>query len=198
MLPKKPEDWPGVFEQHLNAGDLDAVTTLYEPEARFVTKSGETLIGRDRIRKVLGGMIEAKARLHSRVVKAVTVGDIAQLYTDFEGSMNDDSGKRVAIRHQAIEVLRRQVDGTWKLIVGDPNRRESTPGAGTTPPRAAAVRIARLRSKRNFFTRLSILRSAKRLSIETTNHQPKVPIHEISMFDLPGRVASAEAAEGRV
>ena len=124
MLPKKPEDWPRVFEQHLNAGDLDAVTTLYEPEARFVTKSGETLIGRDRIRKVLSGMIEAKARLHSRVVKAVTVGDIAQLYTDFEGSMNDDSGKRVAIRHQAIEVLRRQVDGTWKLIVGDPNGRE--------------------------------------------------------------------------
>ena len=124
MLPKKPEDWPRAFEQHLNAGDLDAVTTLYEPEARFVTKSGETLVGRDRIRKVLGGMIEAKERLHSRVVKAVTVGDIAQLYTDFEGSMNDDSGKRVAIRHQAIEVLRRQVDGTWKLIVGDPNGRE--------------------------------------------------------------------------
>ena len=47
MLPDKPEDW----------------------EARFVTKSGETLVGRDRIRKVVGGMIEAKARLHSRVVK---------------------------------------------------------------------------------------------------------------------------------
>jgi hypothetical protein len=37
MLPDKPEDWPRVFEQHLNAGDLDAVVTLYEPEARFVT-----------------------------------------------------------------------------------------------------------------------------------------------------------------
>jgi ketosteroid isomerase-like protein len=54
MLPDKPEDWPRVFEQHLNAGDLDAVMALYEPEARFVTKSGETLIGRDQIRKVVG------------------------------------------------------------------------------------------------------------------------------------------------
>ena len=124
MLPDKPEDWPRVFEQHLNAGDLDAVMALYEPEARFVTKSGETLVGRDRIRQVLGGMIEAKARLHSRVVKAVTVGDIAQLYSDFEGTMNDESGKSVAIRNKAIEVLRRQPDGTWKLIVGDPNGRE--------------------------------------------------------------------------
>jgi hypothetical protein len=31
MLPNKPEDWPHVFEQHLNAGDLDAVMALYEP-----------------------------------------------------------------------------------------------------------------------------------------------------------------------
>jgi ketosteroid isomerase-like protein len=92
--------------------------------ARFITNSGETLIGRDRIRKVVGSLIEAKARLYSRVVKAVTVGDIAQLYTDFEGTMHDESGKSFAIRNRAIEVLRRQPDGTWKLIVGDPNGRE--------------------------------------------------------------------------
>ena len=97
---------------------------LYESEARFVTKSGETLIGRDRIRKVVGGLIAGKARLHSRVVKAVAFGDIAQLYTDFEGTMNDNSGKTVAFRNKAIEVLRCQPDGTWKLIVGDPNGRE--------------------------------------------------------------------------
>jgi uncharacterized membrane protein len=34
-LPYKPEDWPRVFEQHLNAGDLDTVMMLYEPEAHF-------------------------------------------------------------------------------------------------------------------------------------------------------------------
>jgi hypothetical protein len=69
MLPQKPEDWPRVFEQHFNVSDLDAVMALYEPEAHFVAKSGEILVGRDQIRKVLGGMIEAKTRLHSRVVR---------------------------------------------------------------------------------------------------------------------------------
>ena len=69
-------------------------------------------------------MMAVQARLHSRVVKAVTVGDIAQFYTDFEGTMTDDSGKTVAIRHKAIEILRCQPDGPWKLIVGDPNGRE--------------------------------------------------------------------------
>jgi ketosteroid isomerase-like protein len=55
MLPSNPEDWPRVFEQHLNAGDLDKVMSLYEPDARFVAPSGETLIGLDRIRQVIAG-----------------------------------------------------------------------------------------------------------------------------------------------
>ena len=32
MLPDKPEDWPACFTQHLNAGELDVVMDLYEPE----------------------------------------------------------------------------------------------------------------------------------------------------------------------
>jgi uncharacterized protein (TIGR02246 family) len=124
MSPQEPEDWPGLFEQHLNAGDLEAVVALYEPEARFVARFGDTVVGRDRIRQVLAGMISSKTHLHSRVVRAVTVHDIAQLYTDFQGTTLDASGKTVEIRHKAIEVLRRQPDGTWKVIVGDPNGRE--------------------------------------------------------------------------
>jgi hypothetical protein len=30
MLPYNREDWPRIFEQHLNAGDLDTVMALYE------------------------------------------------------------------------------------------------------------------------------------------------------------------------
>jgi len=46
------------------------------------------------------------------------------LYTDFEGTRVDDAGKTIPVRNKAIEVLRRQPDGSWKLIVGDPNARE--------------------------------------------------------------------------
>ena len=113
-----------MFEQHLNSGDFSAVMNLYEPEACFATKSGEILVGQEPIRKVLGGLIEAKTHFQSRVVRAVTVGDIAQLYTDFEGTILDGSGKTVPVRNKAVEVLRRQPDGSWKLIIGDPNARE--------------------------------------------------------------------------
>ena len=54
----------------------------------------------------------------------MVVGEIAQLYTDFEGTREDDSGRTVPVHAKAIEVLRRQPDGSWKLIMGDPNGRE--------------------------------------------------------------------------
>jgi ketosteroid isomerase-like protein len=69
-------------------------------------------------------MIEAKTQFHSRVLRAVSVGDIAQLQTDFEGTSIDDSGNTVPVRNKAIEILRRQPAGDWKLIMGDPNGRE--------------------------------------------------------------------------
>jgi hypothetical protein len=75
---------------------------LYKPEAHFVARSGETLVGRDAIRKVLGGMLDAKTHFRSRVIKAVTVGDIAQLYTDFEGTAVDGSGKSVALSNKGL------------------------------------------------------------------------------------------------
>jgi uncharacterized protein (TIGR02246 family) len=113
----------GASKRSTRPADLDAVMALYDTEARFVTRSGETLVGREAIRVVLGCMIKAKMQLHSRVVRAVTVGDVAQLYTDFEGTTVDSSGKTIPVHHKAIEVLRRQTDGGWKLIIGDPNGR---------------------------------------------------------------------------
>jgi hypothetical protein len=43
MSPHKPEDWPRLFEQQLNAGDLEAVVALYEPNASCVPKSAKRL-----------------------------------------------------------------------------------------------------------------------------------------------------------
>lgn len=122
-LPSQPEDWPRLFTERLNAGDLEGVVALYEPDARFVTPSGETLVGRDRMRLVLAGLIDTGTRMQGEVVKVVTADDIAVLYTDFAVTTVGASGETAQIHQRAIEVLRRLPDGSWRLIVGDPNGR---------------------------------------------------------------------------
>jgi len=89
-----------------------------------VAGSGEILVGRERIREALTKLIVAKTRFRSRVIKAVVVEDIAQLSTDFEGTALDHAGNTVQTHNKAMEVLPRQSEGDWKLIVGDPNGRE--------------------------------------------------------------------------
>ena len=118
--PHQPQDWPALFTRRLNAGDLDGVVALYDPDARFVTESGETFVGRDQVRRVVAGLTEAKTRMQSKVVQAVAAGDVAVLYTDFQGTTVGPSGETVEVNQKAIEVLRRQPDGSWRILVGDP------------------------------------------------------------------------------
>jgi hypothetical protein len=53
-------------------------------------------------------MIRSKTKLQSQVIRAISVDDIAVLYTNFQGTTTDASEKTIDARYNAIEVLRRQ------------------------------------------------------------------------------------------
>jgi uncharacterized membrane protein len=93
ISPHKPEDWPRQFVEHFNAGDLGAVMSLYEPEAHFVTRSGETLVGRDAIRKVLGGLIEAKTQFQTRVIRTAISGTSLSCTQTLKGQKSMTPGR---------------------------------------------------------------------------------------------------------
>lgn len=119
-----PEDWPVLFTQRLKVGDVEGLVALYANEARFLSPTGGMLVGREQIRAVLAGLVNAKRQWECQVVQAVIVDDVALLYTNFKDAGADSGSRAAHIDQRAIEVLRRQSDGTWKLIVGDPLGRE--------------------------------------------------------------------------
>jgi ketosteroid isomerase-like protein len=75
------------------------------------------------MRRVLAGLIDASTRMQCRVVQAVAAGDVVVLYANFQRTTVEASGKTVELNQEAIEGLRRQPDGTWLLIAGNPNGR---------------------------------------------------------------------------
>jgi ketosteroid isomerase-like protein len=123
MSVRKPEEWPGQFEEKVNAGDLEGALALYEPVAAFVRDSEEVVVGQSGMRAVLADLIAKKPRCASRVERFVVADDIAMLYTDFTMTMGPAENAR-EVKSRAIEVLRRQPDGSWKLRIGDPNGRK--------------------------------------------------------------------------
>ena len=120
MAAKTPEDVDYLFEKHVNAGDLDGVLALYEPGATLVLPEGD-LTGTAAFHDSTKQMLAARLQLQMKVTKVVRVGeDLAVLYNDWTGSMIGEDGQPMAMAGKAIEVVRRQADGTWRFIVDDP------------------------------------------------------------------------------
>jgi uncharacterized protein (TIGR02246 family) len=123
MHPTTPEACDALFAQHLNAGDVDAVAALYEPSGLLLDPSGAH-VGHTAIRAALQPLAVAKLQLTMHVVQVLRAGDdLAVLYNDWTGTMQGDDGQPVALSGKAIEVVRRQPDGTWRFAVDDPYAR---------------------------------------------------------------------------
>lgn len=120
MPAQKPEQCDELFESGINAGDVDAVVALYEPDATLVPAPGQTANGTAAIHEAIAGIVAADGQMKLNVTRVVTAGDVAITYNDWSGTMAGPDGAKIELSGKAIEVCRRQPDGTWKFIIDDP------------------------------------------------------------------------------
>ena len=104
----------------INAGNLDALMTLYEPEAAFATQPGSLSHGLPGVREALGGFIAMKGKLDLNVKRVLEVGDLALVTTAWSFNGTGEDGQPVTLAAQSADVLRRQPDGSWRLVIDNP------------------------------------------------------------------------------
>lgn len=114
MSAKSPEEICQLFQQHMAAGDLDALMSVYDPEVVFLSQAGEVKHGQEELRKELAPLAAAQSRFDYNIRQIIQSGDIALMHTDWEVSSPQP------MFTYAIEVARRQPDGTWRWLIGDP------------------------------------------------------------------------------
>ncbi|HMI53753.1 MAG TPA: nuclear transport factor 2 family protein [Candidatus Saccharimonadales bacterium] len=114
MPANSPEEICRLFQQHMAAGDINAVLGLYDSEAVFLSQSGETRRGHEELKQELAPLAAAKARFEFHIEQVIRSGDIALMHTKW--SVSGPQTMRV----HAVEVARRQKDGTWRWLIGDP------------------------------------------------------------------------------
>lgn len=123
MPARTPLEVDELFGKAMETHDIEALVALYEPMAVVPGPAG-TAVGLDQIRAALMPFIALKAsgvNLDARVV--AEVGDIAIVYNDWSGTGHAPDGTTIPLAGKAIEVARRQADGSWKMIFDDPNAR---------------------------------------------------------------------------
>jgi ketosteroid isomerase-like protein len=102
----EPNDLARFFIARANAGDLEGLVILFEPEAVVARFDGGSVRGHDAIRDKYAAVLARRPQFSlGRQQPAMINGDIALTCTAFAGG------------GAAAEVARRQPDGTWLWII---------------------------------------------------------------------------------
>lgn len=117
--PRTPEDVHRLWEEYFVAGNLDALVSLYEPDAAFVAQPGAFVTGRRAIREVLARFIAVRRSFDLEIGRAIQTGDIALLVSSWtlEG---EQRGEPYETSGRTADIVRRQPDGSWRLVIDSP------------------------------------------------------------------------------
>jgi uncharacterized protein (TIGR02246 family) len=120
MSLQRPQDAARAFIDAFNSGDLDAVIAVYEPQATLVPQQGQVASGAPAIRQALGGFLALQGRMKGEVTHAVLAGDLALVAGAWTLDGSGPDGKPVSLSGRSTDVVRRQPDGAWRLVIDVP------------------------------------------------------------------------------
>jgi ketosteroid isomerase-like protein len=104
----------------INTGDLDALMTLYEPDAGFAGQPGSISLGLPSVRAGLGGFIAMKGTLDLKVTRVLEAGGLALVVGVWTFAGTGPDGTPVNLAGRSADVLRRQSDGSWRFVIDNP------------------------------------------------------------------------------
>src|SRR5262249_33862179 len=104
----QPEDLDRLFLERANAGDVDGVVDLYEPQAVLAFPPGRLAIGAQAIREVYADLLAGRPSFTGVIRPAIRNGDLALPSTPPPG-------------HATVGGARRQPDRTWRWTIDQPS-----------------------------------------------------------------------------
>jgi uncharacterized protein (TIGR02246 family) len=112
-----PEQIHRLFEEMFNAGDIDGLMTLYEPDPALVPQPGSVAKGTEQVRAALEAYLALGGRISLDTKLVVTVGDLAYLSNTWSLEGTRPDGEPLALGATTAEVARRQSDGSWLYVI---------------------------------------------------------------------------------
>ncbi len=108
-LARQPEDLGPFFLARANAGDVEGLVALYEPDAVLAVSPGRVATGHEEIRAAYAELLAGQPVFTSAGQQPVVRnGDLALTSTRLPGG------------GATVEVARRQPDGSWRWVIDQP------------------------------------------------------------------------------
>lgn len=108
-----------LFAAHVSDGNIGEVMALYEPEATYISASGQRLRGR-QIEQMFHGLTALRPQMRGNMEKAIDAGDVALVNNRWQLSGQRPDGQPVRSGGISVVVLRRRADGSWGILIDNP------------------------------------------------------------------------------
>ncbi|WP_308344692.1 DUF4440 domain-containing protein [Streptomyces sp. ISL-94] len=110
---------PSVFEAAFNSGSAQALAAVYEPDAVFVPRVGESVTGAE-LRAANAEFQSLGLPMSVRPRHTYIADDIALLIVDWVIEGEGPDREHVHIEGTATDVARRGPDGLWRYVIDNP------------------------------------------------------------------------------
>jgi uncharacterized protein (TIGR02246 family) len=116
----RPEDLYPALSEAYNAGDLEALVSLYGPKAVFVIKPGRVTESPAELRGAMQHLVALHGWLTVNPRTFIRSDDVVLVQGTFTLSGHREDGTPFERTSRFADVLRRQADGHWLLAVDNP------------------------------------------------------------------------------
>jgi len=120
MRASQPQQLPDMFVEALNAGDVDAVVSLYEPDGVVAPYPNQLVAGHAAIRSMVSGFLALKPRFSLQDSEVVQTGDLALVRSRMTVKTSDLTGQTIEIAIRPTLIVRWHPDGGWLVAIDRP------------------------------------------------------------------------------
>jgi uncharacterized protein (TIGR02246 family) len=117
---RTPEQVLATIVEGINTGNLDALMSLYEPDAAFAAQPGNLARGPQGVRSSLAAFVAMQGTLDLTVTRVLEAGDLALVVGLWSFVATNPDGEPVTLTGRNADVLRRQPDGAWRFVIDNP------------------------------------------------------------------------------
>jgi len=116
---RTPDELHPLWVQAHNMGDLDGMMALCEPDVCFVTWSGRSVAGTDAVREAYRAILASKPHMElASTVEVIGCGvDLCLVQFRWTSTASLPDGTSKTFDGLATDILRRQRDGRWLLVL---------------------------------------------------------------------------------
>ena len=118
--PLSPQELMSRFGEHVGARALETLVALYEPAAVFAPSPGTVHTGRAAIGSALRDLLALSPVMETHVREVHEADGIALVIVDWSLRGTAPDGSAVTQSGRSADVLRRQSDGTWRVLIDHP------------------------------------------------------------------------------